>query len=467
VTRSRAIAISATVGVSVAVLLAHYGGPDAGYTTAPGDHPPNSCIYTQCHVGTVNSGGGNVVVNFPNGLTYTPGVQQTLTIVVTDSAAKLFGFELTARESNNATAQPGDFTAAPGTQIVLCSAGFGDPGSFKPSGACPTTQPFEYITHYLQPYKTNTIQVLWTPPATDVGNIHFYIAANAAPSSMGATGASPNSNDHIYTADYVLTPPAAAPCSDSTPSIATVQSAGAFNPAAGLASGTWLEIYGSNLTCTQARGWAGTDFSGNNAPTKLNNVSVSIDGIPAYVDYVSSGQVNVQAPDDKNTGAGMPIFLTNGAGASNMVSMQKNSTAPALLAPSSFNVQGHQWVVAQHANGNYVGKAGLISGLTFSPAKPGETIVIYGIGFGPVMNPSVASGTITPSTNPLNTLVTTPVFRFNQTQATLPFDGLAPGYVGLYQFNVMVPNVSAGDMPLNVTVGSVTLNQNLYITVGN
>jgi len=464
VTRSRVIAISATVGVSVAVLLAHYGGPDAGYTNAPGDNP-TSCIYTQCHVGTVNSGGGNVVVNFPNGMNYTPGVQQTLTIVVTDSAAKLFGFEMSARETSNST-QAGDFTpAAGGTQIVLCSTGFGDPGSFRGTGACPSTEPFEYITHYLQPFKTNTIQVQWTPPATNVGNVDIYIAANAAPSSTG--NPPPNNNDHIYTNHYQLSPLAAASCNDSTPSISTVQSAGAFNPAAGLASGTWLEIYGSNLTCTQARGWQGNDFSGNNAPTMLNNVSVSIDGVPAYVDYVSSGQVNVQAPDDSKTGAGMPIVLTNGAGASNTVSMQKNSTAPALLAPSSFNVQGHQWVVAQHTDLTYVGKAGLISGLTFSPAKPGETIIIYGIGFGPVMNPSVAAGTITPS-NPLNALVTTPVFLFNnQTQAVMKFDGLAPGYVGLYQFNVTVPQIAAGDMPLKVTLSSVTLNQNLYITVGN
>ena len=458
-TRSRVIAISATVGVSVGVLLAHYGGPDAGYTTAPGDNK-TSCIYTQCHVGTLNSGGGNVVVNFPNGLTYTPGVQQTLSIVVTDSAAKLYGYEMTARlASNLANGQAGDFTAA-GAQIVLCAGSFPDPGSFKGASGCPTSQPVEFITHYLQPSKSNTIQILWTPPPTNVGNVDIYVSVNAAPASTG--NPPPNNNDHIYTAHYELTPAAPA-CTDSTPSISTVQSAGAFNPAAGLASGTWLEIYGSNLTCTQARGWAGTDFNGNNAPTMLNNVSVSIDGVQAYVDYISSGQVNVQAPDDSHTGAGIPIVLSNSAGASNTVSMQKNATAPALLAPSSFNVQGHQWVVAQHSDLTYVGKVGLIGGLTFSPAKPGEPIVIYGIGFGPV-SPAIASGTIATTSN---SLPTKPVFDFGQTPATLAYYGLAPNFVGLYQFNVIVPMVPAGDMPLNVTAGSVTLNQNLYITVGN
>ena len=461
-TRSRAIAISATVGVSVAVLLAKYAGPDPRYTGAPGDNP-TACIYTGCHVGTPNSGGGSVSVTFPNGLTYTPGgPQETLTINVTDPAAKFFGYEMTARlDSNPSNGQAGDFSANPQTQVVLCAGAFGDSGSFKPLNGCPTTQPVEFITHETMPSSSSPIKILWTPPATNVGNIHIYLAVNAAPSS-NPVAQTPNTNDHIYTVNYQLTP-AAATCTDSTPSIATVQSAGAFNPSAGLTSGTWLEIYGTNLTCTQARGWAGTDFSGNNAPTKLNNVSVTIDGVPAYVDYVSSRQVNVQAPDDPKTGAGIPIVLTNGAGPSNIVSMQKNITAPALLAPSSFNVQGHQWVVAQHADGTYVGKVGLISGLTFSPAKPNETIIIYGIGFGPV-SPPIASGTIATVSN---SLTLKPVFDFGQAQGTVVYDGLAPSFVGLDQFNVTVPNVSPGDMPLNVTAGSVTLNQNLYITVGN
>ena len=65
-----------------------------------------------------------------------------------------------------------------------------------------------------------------------------------------------------------------------------------------------------------------------------------------------------------------------------------------------------------------------------------------------------------------NSLVTTPNFRFGQTQAKLTYDGQVPGFVGLYQFNVTVPNVSPGDMALNVDVGGVTLNQSLFITVG-
>lgn len=462
-TGNRAAALVAGLGLPAMILFAHYYGPDARYTTAPGDNPSGtSCIYSSCHVGTLNNGGGSVAVSFPNGNTYTPGGgQETLTITITDSAAKLYGFEMTARlESDLANGQAGDFTAPDlNTQVVLCAGAFGDVGVPKGFNGCPSGRTVQFIEHNNQPFSTGTINVLWTPPATNVGNVDIYIAANAAPSSNQNISANPK--DHIYTAHYVLTPQAGS-CTDSTPSISNVQSAGAFNAGAGLASGTWLEIYGSNLICAQPRLWAGSDFKGNNAPTSLDNVGVTIDGIPAYVDYISPTQVNVQAPDDPNTGAGIAVVLSNSAGSSNTFSLQKNAIAPALLAPSSFNVQGRQYVVAQHADQTYVGKAGLISGVTFSPAKPGETIVIYGIGFGPV-TPSIGAGIIATQVNKLNT---EPVFRFGQTPATLAYYGLAPNFVGLYQFNVVVPNVSAGDMPLNVTMAGASLNQNLYITAG-
>jgi len=450
--RSKLAGVCVGIALGAAALLyAHSTGPDPRHTGAPGD---TTCADSKCHdSGKVNTGGGNVAVNFPNGLSYTPGVQQTFTIVITDPAEHIYGFQMTARpESDLKNGQAGDFTAG-GQQIVIC-----DDTTLKGPKGCSASDPVQFIEHS-SPYNTNTIQVLWTPPASNIGNVHIYIAANAAFSSNGTT---PNPRDHIYTAEYVLTPASPA-CTDTTPALTKVQSAGGFNASAGLASGTWLEIYGTNLTCADARLWSGSDFNGVNAPTSLNKVSVTVGGLPAFVDYISSVQVNVQTPDDANTGDGFQIVLQNGAGASNALTMRKNSIAPALLAPAPFNIQGRQYVVAQHLDQTYVGKNGLISGLTFTPAKPGETITIYGIGFGPV-NPSVAAGTITPST-PQNSLATKPTFRFGQTPATVTYYGLTPGLVGLYQFNLTVPNISSGDVPLVVQAGSVMLNQELYITV--
>jgi uncharacterized protein (TIGR03437 family) len=199
-TRRNKFIAGVVVAVSSAALIFGYAtGPDPRYTGAPGDDP-KACTSSGCHSDhALNSGGGNVVVTFPDGLTYTPGVQQKLTIVITDSVAKVYGFQMTARlDSNLAKAQAGDFTAG-ADQVVLC-----ENSSFKGSKGCPANFPVQFIEH-TKPFVTNSMTVIWTPPATDVGGVHIYVAANAA------NGDGNNTGDHIYTANYALTPKAAGP----------------------------------------------------------------------------------------------------------------------------------------------------------------------------------------------------------------------------------------------------------------
>jgi uncharacterized protein (TIGR03437 family) len=407
---------------SVVLLYAYSTGPISRVTGAPGDEA-QACA--TCHLGTpLNGGGGQVVVNFPGERTYTPGVAQTLTIVVTDSAARVYGFQMTARlESSLATGQAGDFTAG-AQQVVICE----NDAPKGPSG-CPASAPVQFIQH-ARPFPTNTFTVSWTPPATNVGNIRIYIAANAANNSGNESG------DRIYTANYTLTPQASGP-----PSISKVVSASAFNADAGLASGTWLEIYGENF---------GT------APT------VTVNNLPAFIAFSNATQINAQAPDDSTVGSSVPIEVTSGGVKTNAVSMEKKAIAPALLAPDAFKVGGKQYVVAQYADQTFVGPAGLIAGVPFRPAKPGEVVTIYGIGFGPV-SPPMASGV--PAAG-LTAIQPVPVLRIGGTTATLQYAGLTPGLIGLYQFNVVIPTLAPGDYALTVDTGGVPANSGLFITLG-
>jgi hypothetical protein len=59
--------------------------------------------------------------------------------------------------------------------------------------------------------------------------------------------------------------------------------------------GSWISIFGSNLA-------AGTFFWNGDFPTRLGDASVTIDGKPAYLSFVSPSQINLQAPDDTATG---------------------------------------------------------------------------------------------------------------------------------------------------------------------
>jgi uncharacterized protein (TIGR03437 family) len=136
----------------------------------------------------------------------------------------------------------------------------------------------------------------------------------------------------------------------------------------------------------------------------------------------------------------------------------------ALLAPSSFNVGGTQYVAAFHADNTPVSN-GKIPGTTAAPAVPGETLVFYGVGFGPVTPSSVpVAGVIAEGQT---SLATTPFqFMIGDSQAEVSYAGFAPGYVGLYQFNVVVPkNTPSGDVPIAVNLGVETVPQTLYLTV--
>ncbi len=82
-----------------------------------------------------------------------------------------------------------------------------------------------------------------------------------------------------------------------------------------------------------------------------------------------------------------------------------------------------------------------------NPAHPGEIIHAYGFGFGPVA-PEPPLGKPA-SANPLSR-ITTPIAcglagdNSSFVSGAITFDGLAPGWIGLYQFDILLPARPAG-----------------------
>ncbi len=193
-------------------------------------------------------------------------------------------------------------------------------------------------------------------------------------------------------------------------------------------------------------------------------MEATIAGQKAFVNYIvaNPGQVNVQLPSNIPTGA-QQITVTNKNGTSAPFNVTVNATTPGLLAPASFKIGGKQYVVAFHAdNVTYVLPAGAISGLPSRPAKPGETIVMYGNGFGPVM-PNIPAGELVQEDNQLTTSLE---IMFGETAGKLAYYGLAPGLVGVYQFDVVVPAIPNNDLvPLTFKLGGVAGAQTLYTAV--
>ena len=227
--------------------------------------------------------------------------------------------------------------------------------------------------------------------------------------------------------------------------------------------GSWIEIYGTNLA-SDTEEWGGGNFNGVNAPTKLGGTSATIGGQAAFVQYISSVQVNVQVPGGVATGS-QPLVVTTEAGSSAPFMVTVDAVQPGLYSPSFFNVGGTQYVGALFPDGvTYAFPPGAVPGFTSKRAKPGDTITLYGIGFGSV-NPSTPPGQIAEGTSMLAAPFTVSI---GGTQATVSYDGLAPTFVGLYQFNVVVPAIAASDSArLIFSLNGANGTQKLSIAVGN
>jgi len=221
----------------------------------------------------------------------------------------------------------------------------------------------------------------------------------------------------------------------------------------GIASATWISIYGTNLAPT-TQTWSAPDFVGNSLPTQLAGVSVSIDGEPAYVYYISPTQINVLAPDYLAETASVEVDTPDRR--SNAITVQRNEFSPALFL---FSQGAGKYVAAGHADGAYVAPVGLIPGVTSRPASPGEIISLFGTGFG-----------ATDPTSPSAELVSQPAaliapaaIRIGGAAAKTSFAGLVSP--GLYQFNVTVPDIADGDQLVAIEIGGLQSQDNAYIPV--
>jgi uncharacterized protein (TIGR03437 family) len=172
--------------------------------------------------------------------------------------------------------------------------------------------------------------------------------------------------------------------------------------------------------------------------------------------------VNVQAPSGIASGS-QQMVVTTSAGVGSAYSLTVNAAEPGLLAPASFKVGGNQYVAALFPDySTFAVPTGAISGVTSRAAKPGDTLIVYGVGFGDV-TPNIPAGQ---TVEEANSLAAPFHIYFGNTEATVAYDGLAPGYLGLYQFNVVAPAVTASDpAPLTFTLNGTPGAQTLFIAV--
>ena len=198
------------------------------------------------------------------------------------------------------------------------------------------------------------------------------------------------------------------------------------------APNTFITIYGLNLAYATVA-LSASDVSSGILPTVLagTGVRVLINNIQANIYYVSPTQVNLLIPTSLIPGP-VILQLVVDSLAGPAIPMMLQSAAPSLF----------QWdiatVVAQHLDYSLI--------TTSSPARPGETVVLYATGLGPTIPAAI------PNQIPKRAASITPMSSFTLlingvavNPQLILYAGVTPGYAGLFQINVTLPD----DAPTN------------------
>jgi uncharacterized protein (TIGR03437 family) len=236
----------------------------------------------------------------------------------------------------------------------------------------------------------------------------------------------------------VTTPPAP----PVLPGISSISNAASGQT--GAAYGSYFSIYGSNFlpAGSAAITWTGWVVNGN-LPTTLGGVSVTIGGQAAYVSFVSPIQINAVAPG--LTAGPTQVVVTNSAGNSVPFAITAATVQPAFFPwPGNYAVATHLDYSDAVPNGTF--------SVPTKAASAGETIVLWGTGFGNT-TPLAPIGQVVP---PAAYSVSGVTVMIGNTPATVYGTALTPGYAGLYQVAIQVPaSLATGTYNLVATVNGV------------
>jgi len=176
--------------------------------------------------------------------------------------------------------------------------------------------------------------------------------------------------------------------------------------------------------------------------------------IPTF--FGSPGQANFQVPWELRGLTEAEVYVRVGSLTSNPVRFTLAEFAPAIFTTTQTGTG--QGTVLIAATGEVAAPAGSIPGLAARPAARGEFLSIFCTGLGPVFR-QPASGAAASATN-LSETANTPTVTIGGVPATVSFSGLAPGFVGLYQVNVEVPQgaTTGNEVPLVLNIGGVASN---------
>jgi len=241
------------------------------------------------------------------------------------------------------------------------------------------------------------------------------------------------------------------------PTIGGVVNGASFAKGQQIAPGSLISIFGTQL----ASGLA----TPSTIPlsTKLGGVTVKFTNGGTTIDapllFVDSGQINAVVPWEllpSGSSVQVGVMVTNGSSSSSSFTVAAGEFSPGIITIGTL-------AAVQNSDGTFAQSAGSIPGRTSRPATPGSVVVIYTTGLGPV-NPTVPDGAIPPSGTLANTLHK-PFVSIGGQSAEIQFSGLSPQFVGVYQLNVTVPNVSGDNLEVQLALGGIETPKGITMAV--
>ena len=226
----------------------------------------------------------------------------------------------------------------------------------------------------------------------------------------------------------------------------------------GVAPGDIVAIFGTQL--------APTTVVAPSVPlaTTLSGVQVLVNGVPAPLFFVSSGQINFQVPYSLTPGQIATVQVNSGATTGNIRAVNVLASSPKLLPVAT---PAGSYGIFINLDGSLTWPVNAIQGCNCRPAKPGDIIVMFGVGFGQT-TPGATEGAAGAAQSIAGANVSFGgLFVNGVTYADSLFTGLVPGLVGLYQINVKIPAdlIPAASIPVQVKVsGGISNSVNIAVS---
>jgi uncharacterized protein (TIGR03437 family) len=208
----------------------------------------------------------------------------------------------------------------------------------------------------------------------------------------------------------------------------------ATQTAEALAPNSIATIYGTNLAYSTQSASSPTGA----LPETMAGVTVIVQGFIANVFYVSPTQINFLVPYQLLPGT-VTVVVANQGHAGPTVQIQLNATSPGMFVYNNL-------AIATHLNGV------LLS--INNPATPGEIVIIYAAGLGRV-TPDTSQGRIASAAASITAASQLQVLLAGTAcpPGNVLYAGLAPGFAGLYQINLVIPPLTPPNPEIRISVG--------------